>query len=154
MTSKKRHIIDRFYSGETDSQEESMLRDMLNDGKDDQNMSVEEAYFDFLDNNKIEIPEDIEHIALNKINRQQKLKFKNNIKTWIPRLSAAAILVIVFLIIMPNKSSDEYISQHLTDSAKREHFEDALKIVNSTISGEKPEPEVLYNDDKFRIVIE
>lgn len=154
MINNKRNIADRFYSGETSSHEEKQLRDMLKDKKNTRDMSAEKAYFDFIDKNTIDIPENIESLALNKINKQQKLKFKHNIKIWIPRLSAAALLVIVFLIIKPDKSSDNYFSQHLSDSEKKEKFEDALKIVNKSISGEKAEPEILYNDDKFRIVIE
>eukprot|EP01156_Anaeramoeba_ignava_P011589 Anaeramoba_ignava/a484057_19.p3 GENE.a484057_19~~a484057_19.p3 ORF type:complete len:157 (-),score=3.57 a484057_19:1313-1783(-) len=154
MTKNRRHIIDQFYSGETEAQEESILRNMIKRADNESDMSAEKAYFDFIDNNKIDIPEDIESIAVTKIKEQERQSFKHKLKIWAPRLSAAAILVIVFLIIKPNKSSNDYISQHLSDSEKKEYFEDALKVVNSTISGEKPEPEVLYDDEKFKIVIE
>lgn len=154
MTNNISHIIKRFYSGETDSREETTLRNMLLNEKEESELSAEQTYFDYLNTNKIEIPTDIESIALKKINEQQKLNFRRNLNIWIPRLSAAALLIIVFWIIKPEQSSTNYISQHLSNEEKKEKFEDAIKLVNQSISGNKPAPEVLYNDDKFKIVIE
>ena len=154
MTNNIKNIIKRFYSGETEADEEAILKDMLFSEGEMSEVSAEHAYFEYLDKNKIEIPADIGSIALNKIKKQQRLKFRNNLNIWIPRLSAAALIIIVFLIIRPEPSSNTYFSQHLTKAEKKEHFEEALKIVNKSISANKPDPEVLYNDDKFKIVIE
>lgn len=154
MTNNISHIIKRFYSGETEAHEEATLRDMLLNDGDKSELSAEKTYFNYLDDSKIEIPADIESIALNKINKQKRLEINRNIKIWIPRLSAAALLIIVFWIIKPEPSSTNYLSQQLENAEKKEYFEDALKIVSESISGKKPAPEVLYNDDKFKIVIE
>lgn len=154
MTNNISNIIKRFYSGETEAHEEATLRDMLQNNGSKSEVSAEQTYFNYLDNSKINIPTDIESIALKRINKQKRLEINRNIKIWIPRLSAAALLIIVFLIIKPEQSSTNYLSQHLNNAEKKEHFEDAIKIVNESISGKKTAPEVLYNDDKFKIVIE
>jgi len=62
-------------------------------------------------------------------------------------------VVLAFLIIQPMSPTSELYSSNLTDTQKKEQFENALKIINESLSGQKPKPKTLYNDDNFEIVL-
>jgi|GEM_PF-2133257 len=114
---------------------------------------ADKAYQDFRESSKVEIPFNIEEIALGKIKPYQKSEKLHRLKVWTSSIAAAAIIVIAFLIIQPYTPTEQLYSQDLTDSQKKEQFEQALKIINESLTGKKANPNTLYDDDKFKIVL-
>lgn len=111
------------------------------------------AYQDFRESSKVQIPFNIEEIALGKINSHRKGEKLHILKIWTSSIAAAAIVTIAFLIIEPSTPNNQLYSQGLTDSQKKEQFEQALKIINKSLSPKKQKTRTLYNDDKFKIVL-
>lgn len=111
------------------------------------------TYQNFRENSKVDIPFNIEEIALGKINTHKKSEKLHRLKIWTSSLAAAAIVTIAFLVIKPYTPTTELYSQNLSDSQKKEQFEQALKIINESLSTPKHKTKTLYNDDKFKIVL-
>jgi hypothetical protein len=110
-------------------------------------------YQEFIDSSKIEIPFNIEEIALEKINAHKNNINRNRFKMWGSSVAAAAVIVLIFLILQPQTPRSNLYSQNLSDAQKKEQFEKALKIINESLSVKKVQAKTLYNDDKFKIVL-
>jgi hypothetical protein len=114
---------------------------------------IDKEYNDFIEYSKVDIPNDIQDIALEKIKLSQKNKFNRIIK-WSSGIAAAALITLSINII--HKSHDynqKYpYSQQLTDSQKKAEFENALKIINESLCDNTPREEVAYEDDNFKII--
>ena len=110
-------------------------------------------YMNFIEKDKVEIPIDIEDIAFGKIDAHNKSINVHRLRVLGSSFAAAAIVVLAFLIIQPMSPTSELYSSNLTDTQKKEQFENALKIINESLSGQKPKPKTLYNDDNFEIIL-
>lgn len=113
----------------------------------------EEIYQDFLESSKLEIPFNIEDIALGKINKHKKNKRTHQLRILASSFAAAAMLCLVFLIIKPNTPTRNLYSENLSDSQKKEEFEKALRIINESLNTQETKTETLYDDDKFKIIL-
>lgn len=113
----------------------------------------EEIYQDFLESSKLEIPFNIEDIALGKINKHKKNKRTHQLRILASSFAAVAMLCLVFLIIKPNTPTRNLYSQNLSDSQKKEEFEKALRIINESLNTQETKTETLYDDDKFKIIL-
>ena len=116
--------------------------------------TAEQMYQNFLNESKLEIPFNIEGIALGKINAHKKSKKTHRLRILTSGFAAAAMICIVFLIIKPHTPTRNLYSQNLSDSQKKEEFEKALRIINESLYTQEDKTETLYEDDKFKIVIE
>lgn len=114
---------------------------------------ADKEYMNFIKQDKIEIPFDIEEIAFEKINKHNRSINIHRLRVWGSSIAAAAIVVLALLVIQPYSNDTELYSSNLTDAQKKEQFENALKIINESLSGQKPKPKTLYNDDNFEIIL-
>lgn len=114
---------------------------------------ADKEYMNFIKQDKIEIPFDIEDIAFEKINKHNRSINIHRLRVWGSSIAAAAIVVLALLVIQPYSNNTELYSSNLTDAQKKEQFENALKIINESLSGQKPKPKTLYNDDNFEIIL-
>lgn len=112
-----------------------------------------DMYFDFIKKSKVDVPQNIEDIALNKINLHKKSVYNNKLRIWSSSFAAAAIVVLAFLFIIPQTNHSKLYSSNLTSTQKKEQFENALKIINESLSVQKPKPKTLYNDENFEIIL-
>jgi len=113
----------------------------------------EQMYQNFLNESKLEIPFNIEEIALGKINAHKKSKRTHRLRILTSGFAAAAMICIVFLIIKPHTPTRNLYSQNLSDSQKKEEFEKALRIINESLYTQEDKAETLYEDDNLEIVI-
>lgn len=114
---------------------------------------IDKEYNDFIEYSQVDIPNDIQDIALEKIKLSQRNKFNRIIK-WSSGIAAAALITLSINIIHKNYDYNKnYLySQELTDSQKKAEFEKALKIINESLCDNKPIEEVTYEDDNFKII--
>jgi|GEM_PF-4687430 len=141
-----KEILDRFYKGETTLEEESKLRELINNnqlriteekGTLPSELFLEKQLFDFYESEKeIELGDDFDEKLFDKISEKKVVKLNTKVKSLIYRVSgiAAVLLVAIGFYLIFNFKENQ--SKELTNEDKKtiEYTLDALTMMSDYIN--------------------
>lgn len=137
-------ILRRYYRGETTLAEERQLKAVWAQGK----LPGEPLLS--LGGRPGALPPELE----SRISRSLEGKRKNNVRYWVYAAGSVAAVLLLTFSLNHLLRQPENPGLQLSDNAKKERFEDALRIIGQVLEEKNSPEKILYEDNQLIIAIE
>lgn len=147
MTTDIRHLIDKYFEGDTSSEEEIMIREYFNQEDLPADLKVYQPIFRFLDDESIALA------ALNEIQEEPLIPVKNK-RPFITKLQtiaavAAVLLVLVLLLSRLSQQTSTAESYVWVDGKQITDLSTVQKYAESSFGKVKPENDIIKEQLEF-----